>query len=832
MERRKDTIRYRLRRAFVNPFSIVLLCLAVISLFTDVIFAEPDSRNYTSVIIILCMLLVSGIVRFVQEMRTKRITDSLLGLVDTTVQVFRDGSWREVDAGELKVGDRVRVEAGDRVPADIRLSGAEDLFVSQSVITGESGIVEKTAEPVSREDIAPSERGDTLLLGSTVIGGCGEGEVFAVGPDTVYGAIAPAEPDRKRGYDLGETSIAWVLIRFMVVLVPIVFVACGLTKGNWLEAVIFALSVAVGLTPELLPMVISACLARGSYLMGKKQTVVKSINAMQGFGSMDILCTDKTGTLTGDQVQLEYYTDVFGDMSRHTLDCAYLNSYYHTGVANHLDSAILMAAGMPEEGDRLRETASRYRKLDEMPFDYARMFAGVLLERDDERIVLVKGSVDYVLERCRFFYHRGERLEIQPEDRESVGAVAQDMLRDGMKVLAVAGRRIESDVLREDEEREMTLLGYVSFFDAPKRDAAGAIEKLKDLHIGVKVLTGDHADVAVSVCRRIGIETSRVITGVEFDALSRNDRPIAIERCSVFAELTPKQKEQIVDILQENGHTVGFLGDGMNDLPAVAHADVGISVDTATDAVKDGADVILLKKDLDVLSDGVVEGRKAFANMSKYIKITASSNFGNICAVVIASVLLPFLPMASIQLLLLNLLYDILCLVLPWDNVDGELIENPMEWSGRRLGRFMVYFGLISTVFDVVTFVFLYFFLCPMVCGGDFHALGAQGQALFISLFQTGWFLESMWTQVLILHLLRTKQLPFVQSRPSRSMVLVTIFGIALFTILTVTPPGGWFGMTMLPAGYYAFLVVVVILYLLSVTLMKRWYIKRHQELI
>ena len=827
-----DTLLYRLRRAFINPFSITLFVLAVISLITDVFLVSHVRRNFTTVSIITLMLLVSGGVRFVQEIRSKRVADRLTRLIHDRVQVIRNGIAEEVSSDALVVGDRVLLQAGDRVPADIRLVSANDLFVSQSVITGESGVMEKTANTLQKVPASLSEFHNTVFMGTTVAGGVGEGIVLAVGEDTVYGTAAGTARTHKNGFDRGANSIALVLIRFMAILVPVVFVACGVTKGDWIESFLFALSVAVGLTPELLPMVINACLAKGSANMGQKQTIVKNINAMQEFGSMDVLCVDKTGTLTGDEVVLEYYTDILGNESQQVLDCALLNSVYHTGVYNHLDSAVLKYRTMPGKESYFSELIARHQKLDELPFDYNRKFVSVLLSSEEGQRLVVKGSVDEVLSRCSEIEYRGQRQPIGADARKQVHDVIDEMLEDGMKVLAVAYREMDTDTVTAADEQGLVLLGYLAFFDAPKQSAASAIQALVNLHVNVKVLTGDQKDAAVSVCRRLGMDTSFVLTGAELDTLTENEAPVRIEKTTVFAALSPKQKAQIVQILQENGHTVGFLGDGMNDLPAVMQADVGISVDTATESLNESADVILLKKDLNVLEAGILEGRKAFANMLKYVKITASSNFGNICAVVIASILLPFFPMTSVQLLLLNLLYDILCLVLPWDHVDEALYEKPLDWSGRTLGRFMLTFGPISSVFDLLTFAFLFFILCPAVCGGPFSALTPESQVTFIALFQTGWFLESMWTQVSILHLLRTKKLPFIQSRPSLPVVLVTGLGIFAFTLLTMTPVGRLMGLCPMPGGYFVFLVGTVLFYLLLVTMVKAIYVKRHRSLL
>ena len=832
--RASDTVLYRLRRAFINPFSIILFVLAAISLVTDVFLASNFSRNFTTVTLIVSMLLISGVVRFIQELRAKRVADHLTKMIASNVLVLRNGQWLRLPSTQLVVGDTVRLVAGDRVPADLRLTDAKDLFVSQSVLTGESTILEKHAKTLSQGTARSyAEYSNLAFMGSSVIGGTGEGVVLAVGPDTVYGGFSSSGANRNNRFDQGANSIARVLIHFMVALVPVVFIACGATKGNWLSAFLFALSVAVGLTPELLPMVINACLAKGSSAMGKKQTVVKNINAMQGFGSMDVLCVDKTGTLTGDRIALEYYMDVLGNESQQVLDFAYLNSLYHTGVRNHLDDAILTCRNMPGHGDHFQALEAEYRKLDEFPFDYDRKLASILVKQGEEKLLLVKGSIDAVCSRCSHVEYRGQRSVMGTDGLASVRAIVDEMLEDGMKVLAIAYKPLGHESLETVDEQGLILLGYLAFFDAPKHTAAAAIQALQDHHVGIRVLTGDQKSVAVSICRRLGIDATETLTGAELEELGDNELPIKIERTTVFAELSPKQKVQIVQALQTNGHTVGFLGDGMNDLPAIVESDVGISVDTAADAVKEGADVILLKKDLNVLEAGIQEGRKAFSNVSKYIKITASSNFGNIFSIVIASVFLPFFPMTSVQLLLLNLLYDMLCLVLPWDNVDEEACAQPLEWSGRTLGRFMRFFGPISSIFDLVTFAFLLFVLCPTVCHGSFVSLaGSEEQLRFIALFQTGWFLESMWTQVLILHLLRTKKAPLLQSRPSRPVMLVTTLGILFFTILTFTPMGHLIGLTALPIPYFIFLVVVVLLYLLLVTWAKSFYIKKYRELL
>ena len=841
--RASDTVLYRLRRAFLNPFTIILFVLACISFLTDVVFATNFSRNITTVVIILCMLLISGAVRFTQELRAKRVADRLTRMIASTVLVRRNGKWIRVSSTELVVGDLVRLSAGDRVPADIRLTAAKDLFVSQSVITGESEILEKdprTLSPGRAQSYAQYH--NLVFMGFALTGGSDEGVVLAVGEDTVYGGFTSTESSPKNGFDQGANSIAWVLIRFMAVLIPVVLIACGLTKGDWISAFLFALSVAVGLTPEMLPMVINACLAKGSAAMGKKQTVVKNINAMQGFGSMDVLCVDKTGTLTGDQITLEYYMDILGNESTKVLDLAYLNSLYHTGVSNHLDSALLQCRHMPGHELHFQGLAAQYPKLDELPFDYERRFASVLVRHGDENLLIIKGSIEEVYLRCSSVEYKGKRHAISGEEMTSVRAIVDEMLEDGMKVLAVAYRPLKNGALSPEDEHDLILLGYLAFFDAPKSSAAGAIQKLQKLHVGVRVLTGDHRDIAISVCRRLGIDTTQTLTGKELEQLGEDELPVKIEHTTLFAELSPKQKVQVVQLLRSNRHTVGFLGDGMNDLPAIVESDVGISVDTAVDVAKESADIILLEKDLMVLEQGIIEGRKTYANMIKYIKMTASSNFGNMFSVLAASALLPFLPMMSVHLIFLNLIYDLSCTAIPWDNVDEEFIAKPRKWDASSVGNFMLWIGPTSSIFDFTTYLFMYFIFCPMVVSGGVlfndlaaHFSGAElalMQAKYIGLFQAGWFVESMWSQTLVIHMIRTPKLPFLQSRASAPLTLLTMTGIAVLTVIPFTPFGAVLGFVALPAAYFAYLIPCILLYMVLATSLKKAYVRHYGELL
>ena len=836
-ERKNDTTIRRLRRAFINPFNIILFILGIISLMTDVFLVSNFARNATTAIIIFSMILISGAIRLIQELRAKNAAQQLDRLIHESITVKREGELIEIPAEELVAGDIVLLSAGDRVPADIRLTEVTDLFVSQAAITGESAILEKNCRALSYSSLETLTQLENLaFMATTVISGKGEGIVLAVGKDTLYGSFAKPDSDDKKSFQKGANSIAWVMLRFIAVLIPIVFALLGITGGKWLESFAFALSVAVGLMPEMLPMVITACLARGSLTMSRKQTIIKDINAMQGFGSMDVLCMDKTGTLTNESILLEYYMDVLGNESSEVLDLAFLNSFYHSGVRNPIDNAILACQTMPGRETHYTDLLTQYQKIDEIPFDYARKFVSTLVtDKNGESQLIMKGDISHIVDRCSHVEYRGEILPIEKGGMQSVSSVVDEMLQDGMKVLAVARKNVgQQNQIIPADETDMILMGYLAFFDAPKKTAKVSVAALKRLKVTPKILTGDQAEVAVSVCRRVGISSETVLTGANLDEMTDSELSAAVEEIHVFAELTPGQKVRLVSALGQNGHTVGFLGDGINDIPALCEANVGISVDTAVDAAKDAADVVLLQKDLGVLEQGILEGRKTFTNMLKYIKITASSNFGNILSIVCASAFLPFLPMTSVQILLLNLLYDVLCIILPWDNVDEEETVSPRDWSGRTLGRFMLSFGPISSLFDIVTFLFLYYFLCPMLCGGATY-LNLTDPALrlqYVYFFQTGWFLESMWTQVLILHFLRTRRIPFVQSRPSAPVISITLAGIVAFTAITFTKGASLFGLTKLPLWYFVFLLIVALLYMLLTTVVKTFYQKKYYELI
>lgn len=833
----RDTVLRRLGRAFFQPLHAVLFAIAMVSLLSDAFLAAPPVKNGSAGWIILAMIAVSGLVRFFQELRARKAASALRRILPDTVVVRRSGERKEIPVGDLVVGDLVVLSPGDRVPADIRLTYAEDFFISLAPLNGESAVQEKQALPDGAAWTKPvTALGNLVFRPSAVLGGRGEGIVLAVGEDTLAGRGMAQSGNEKDAFQKGASSIAWVLIRFMAVLVPAVFLLLGFFGNDWMASLVFALSAAVGLMPELLSMVITACLAKGALSLTRRETIVRNLDAMQGFGSMDVLCMDKTGTLTNETMLLEYYMDILGNESGEVLDLAYMNSLCHSGVPNPLDAAVRAYGDVPGKAAHFRMLGKRIRKWDEIPFDSARKMVSTLLSIDGgESMLITKGEVGEVLARVTHAAYGGKSIPMGPDGMRSAAAIVDAMLEDGMKVVAVARKWMgDQRTLASRDESGLTLVGYLAFFDAPKTSAAQSVAALSRLQVSAKVLTGDRKEVAASICRRVGIPAEDILTGNEMTQLADDELQKRAGSCHVFAELTPGDKARIVAALRRGGHTVGFLGDGLNDLPAMNEADVGISVDTAVDAVKDTAEVILLRNDLAVLEAGILEGRKTFANMLKYIKITASSNFGNILSIVLAAALLPFLPMMPLQILVLNLLYDMLCVVLPWDHVDKEEMEAPRDWSGRQLPRFMLSFGPVSSLFDILTFLFLYYVLCPAVTGGALYTELADPvqQLQYAAVFQTGWFLESLWTQGLVLQFLRTARVPFLQSRPSLALVSVTVLGMGAMTALIFTGGGAAIGLSPLPASYAAFLLVVAAAYMTLVTLAKALYLRWFREWI
>ena len=707
-----------------------------------------------TVLIILAMVVISGTLRFVQESRSGNAAEKLLSLITTTCTVIRKNKEKtEIPMEELVVGDLVHLSAGDMIPADVRILEAKDLFVSQASLTGESEPVEKI--PYMKEKPASvTDYSNIAFMGSNVVSGSAIAVTICVGDQTLFGSLASAVADEaaETSFTKGVNAVSWVLIRFMFVMVPMVFFINGMTKGDWLNAFLFGISIAVGLTPEMLPMIVTTCLAKGAVSMGKKQTIVKNLNSIQNFGAIDILCTDKTGTLTQDQVVLEYHLNVNGEDDVRVLRSAYLNSYFQTGYKNLMDLAIIRKTEEAEEEDpQLVDLSEHYVKVDEIPFDFVRRrLTTVVQDQKGKTRMVTKGAVEEMLSICTFAQRDGKVLPLTDQVRLQILQTVDDLNDKGFRVLAIAQKDDPSpaDTFNTQDECDMVLIGYLAFLDPPKESAADAIKALYDHGVITKILTGDNDKITRTICKQVGLQVRNMLLGSDLDQMSDSELSKAAESTDVFAKLTPNQKARVVSILRENGHVVGYMGDGMNDAAAMKAADIGISVDTAVDVAKESADIILLEKNLMVLEQGIIEGWKTYANMIKYIKMTASSNFGNMFSVLVAAALLPFLPMMSVQLIFLNLIYDLSCTAIPWDNVDEEFIQKPRKWDASSVGKFMMWIGPTSSIFDFITFLFMYFVFCPNVISNGilfndlpahFHGIElAIVQAKYIGLFQAG----------------------------------------------------------------------------------------------
>ncbi|WP_281519655.1 magnesium-translocating P-type ATPase [Acidaminococcus timonensis] len=855
---KKKTLPQRLAEAFINPFTVILFVLAGVSTVTDIILpwraGDWENFNPVTVCIILTLLLISGCLRFIQEARSGDAAEKLLELITTTCTVIREGKRREVPLEDVVVGDLVFLSTGDMVPADLRILEAKDLFVSQSSLTGESAPQEKVPAAVQNsESKAVTELDNLAFMGTNVISGSATGVVVRTGDKTLFGSLASsmAQEAPETNFTKGVNSVSWVLIRFMMAMVPIVFVVNGMTKGDWVSAFLFAISVAVGLTPEMLPMIVTTCLAKGAVSMSEKKTVVKNLNSIQSFGAMDVLCTDKTGTLTQDKVVLEYHLDAQGQSSQRVLRYAYLNSYFQTGYKNFMDRAIIKKTEEEENADpRLVDLSENYKKVDEIPFDFARRRLSVVVTDPKGRTQMItKGAVEEMLQVCSHVEENHEPLPLTDALRKKICSVADHLNEEGMRVIALARKINPSPVgaFGVKDENGMVLLGYLAFLDPPKDSAAEAIAALKDHGVTTKVLTGDNEKTTRCICRQVGLPVEHILLGSDLDDMDEKTLEGEVERTTVFAKLSPDQKARVVEALQAKGHTVGFMGDGINDAPALKNADIGISVDSAVDIAKESADIILLEKSLMVLEQGIVEGRKTYANMIKYIKMTASSNFGNMFSVLAASALLPFLPMSSLQLIILNLLYEISCIAIPWDNVDEEYLKVPRNWDAGSIGSFMLWLGPTSSVFDWITYLVLYFVICPQFISGGltFNHIpagtkiaagafaGMDMRQAYTALFQAGWFVESMWTQTLVIHMIRTPKIPFIQSHASATLTMLTTSGIALCTLLPFTGSlGRDLGFLPLPGVYFGFLALVVLAYMLLATSIKKAYIRHYGSLL
>ena len=831
---KKDSAAKRLAEAFISPFTLVLLALAVISVFTDIVFASAGERSYATVGIISAMVIISGTLRYVQETRSCNVAEKLTGMLHTTACAERGGVKREIPIEEIVVGDLIHLSAGDMIPADLRILTAKDLFISQSALTGESEPVEKTAcSGGARDTLTDTE--NLAFMGSNVVSGSATAVAAAVGNGTMLGNMAGSLNGEapKTAFEKGVNSVSWVLIRFMLIMAPVVLFINGFTKGDWVQALLFAISVAVGLTPEMLPMIVTACLAKGAVVMSREKVIIKNLNSIQNLGSMDILCTDKTGTLTQDRVVLEYHLNVDGAEDERVLRHAFLNSYFQTGLKNLIDIAVIARQQELGTGD----LTERYTKVDEIPFDFERRRMSVVVrDRAGKTQLVTKGAVEEMLKCCSFAECGGSVLPLTDEVRSLVTSRSDAMNEQGMRVIAVAQKTNPAPAgeFSAADERDMVLIGFLAFLDPPKDTTKAAVQALTEYGVSVKILTGDNEKVTRAICSQVGLDAENMLLGSEIDALTDAQLGRLAAGVTVFAKLSPAQKARIVSVLRERGHSVGFMGDGINDAAAMRAADVGISVDTAVDIAKETAGVVLLEKDLMVLERGVIEGRKIYANMIKYIKITASSNFGNMLSVLASSAFLPFLPMASIHLILLNLIYDVSCTAMSWDNVDAEYLRSPRKWDAAGISRFMLRIGPTSSVFDIATFLLMYFVICPAFTGGELYTslTDPASRALYVSIFQTGWFVESMWSQALVIHMLRTPKLPFVQSRAAAPVTLLTLAGSCAVTVIPFTPLGTALGFTALPAAYFLWLAAIVAGYMLLATAVKKSYVRRYGELL
>ncbi|MFZ2456124.1 MAG: magnesium-translocating P-type ATPase [Candidatus Altiarchaeia archaeon] len=797
--RKNASILFQFVSKAADPLVVVLLAIAAISLF----FGEKINAVFVS-----AMAAISVVISFVQEYRAGREAEKLKEMVHTSAEVCRGGELKEKDIWRIVPGDIIELSAGDMVPADVRLISSKDLFIDQSTLTGESFPVEKNSKPVKTGGTILSAHTNVAFMGSSIVSGTATGIVIRTGRYTEFGKISErlARKTPETSFDRGIKAFTWFMIRSMLLLVVAVFAINSALKGDYVEALLFSLAVAVGLTPEMLPMLVTVNLSKGALSMAKKKVIVKRLHSIQNFGAMDTLCTDKTGTLTLNEIVLEKHVDVLGNENEDVLRYAYINSFYQTGLKNLLDMAILKHQKL---------LIKEFNKIDEIPYDFERKLMSVVVESEERRAIITKGADEEIFKRCNRYILEGEIKKTDPEMLKRFREEVDKLQLEGFRVLAVAYKDIETKgQYCKTDESNLILKGYVSFLDPPKPDAANAIEALKKRGIDTIVLTGDNELVTKKICGDVGLDVKEIITGDRIEKASEQELRELVKKSKVFARLSPIQKEKIIKALQKNGCVVGYLGDGINDAPSLKAADVGISVNNAVDVAKESADMILLEKNLMVLEDGVIEGRKTFGNILKYLKMSSSSNYGNMFSMIGASIFLPFLPMTPLQILLNNFLYDTSQIAIPTDEVDPEYINRPRPWNVGYVKKYMLTLGPISSIFDYATFAAMWFIL---------QANTSSQQALF----HTGWFIESLCTQTLVVYIIRTGKNP-LKSTPSRSLMLMsaTVMGIAL--ILPYTPLAEPFGLVPMPQEYYIILAALTAAYLLLVQEVKNWFIKKY----
>jgi Mg2+-importing ATPase len=820
----------QLLQAFINPFIGILIIIAVISLITDVWMAKPGAEEYKTVIMVGIMVMVSSLLRFFQEYRSNRAAEQLKSMVKTTATILRKETGRqELEIKNIVPGDMILLSAGDMIPADCRVVHSKDLFVSQAMLTGESLPVEKRNLPIRDADLkSPLDLDNICFMGTNVVSGSAMVIAIATGNKTYFGSLSKSIIGKRAetSFDKGVNKVSYLLIKFMLIMVPLILVINGVVKGDWMEALLFAIAVAVGLTPEMLPMIVTANLAKGAVNMSKRKVIVKRLNAIQNIGAMDVFCTDKTGTLTLDKIVLERHLNIKGDDDEEVLKWAYLNSYHQTGLKSLLDLAVLEHI---ELHDYLK-VEEYFLKVDEIPFDFQRRRMSVILkQRNGKHLLICKGAVEEMLGLCNYAFDPGEdkQLHIEtdaivPMDAATRRAILQTSMRlneEGLRVLLVAIKEFDNRALTYsiEDEKDMVLTGFIGFLDPAKPSAKTSIEALQKLGVTVKVLTGDNEIVTKKICKDVGIAFDKILLGNDIEQMTDMQLQEQVDNVSILAKLSPLQKARVVKVLQAKGHTVGFMGDGINDAAALRDADVGISVDTAVDIAKESADIILLEKDLMVLRKGVIYGRRTFGNIIKYIKMTASSNFGNMFSMLGASAFLPFLPMLPVQLLTQNLLYDISQVSIPWDRMDEDFIQQPKKWEASDIQRFMLFIGPISSLFDYATFAVMFYVFKANTPGHQ-------------SLFQSAWFIEGLLSQTLIVHMIRTRKIPFVQSWATAPVVALTSAIMFVGICLPFTPFAAGLKMQPLPLSYFPWLIGILTCYCLLTQFVKNWYIRKFHQ--
>ncbi|HHT39904.1 MAG TPA: magnesium-translocating P-type ATPase [Acholeplasmataceae bacterium] len=812
-KRKKSTFK-RLIEPIINPFNLLLIGIAVMTLFTDVIFA--DTPEYITIIIILSLVFLSSAIAFIQSERSNNAVEKLLKLVTNTVDVLRDDEWLELNIEEIVSGDIIKLSAGDMIPADVRFLTTKDTFVAQAALTGESNPVEKYPIVEFKQNYSLTDIENLGFMGSNIVSGSATAIVLATGNNTFYGSMAESLRGTRalKSFERGIGSVSKLLIQLTLLMIPLVLIINGVLKNEWWEALLFAISIAVGLTPEMLPVIMTSTLAKGAITMSKHQVVVKSLGTIQTFGEMDILCTDKTGTLTEDKIVLEKYMNLHGDDDKRVLRHAYLNSYFQTGLKNLIDIAVINRA----HEDNLDKILTNYQKVDEIPFDFTRRRMSVVLQdKTGKRQLITKGAVEEMMEISAFIEIDG-KVEVMNESlKELALKTYQKHNQEGLRILAVAQKNEVPDehTFGVADESDLVLIGFIGFLDPPKESAKDALFQLKEHGIRTIVLTGDSEGVTRKVCQKLNIDTTKIFVGFEIDNMNDEELVVNLRKHDVYAKLTPAQKERIVKLLQQEGHTVGYLGDGINDAPALHQADIGISVDSAVDIAKETADIVLLEKDLLVLEEGVIEGRKTFGNIIKYIKMAASGNFGNMIAVIVASIFLPFLPMLPIHILTQNLLNDFSQLGMPFDKVDSSYLKKPRKWDTKGIRTFTFIMGPLSSIFDILTFLVLWY----LIIKGDVN------QA---PLFHAGWFVFGTVSQIVVIYAIRTEKISFLQSLPAKLLIVSTVLITTLALLIGFTTIGSYISLAQLPLVYLAWLFGLALLYVVSVEIVKKLYIKRY----